>query len=305
MNKMNNYPPLVVGLGEILWDLLPEGKKMGGAPANFIYHISQLGARGYIVSAIGDDENGRELIRELESKNVNTGYVGINKERPTGTVSVNLDSHGNPSYVIHENVAWDFLELTLECRNLIKTADAVCFGSLAQRSEVSKNTIENLLCNTTQNCLRVFDINLRQNYYSHESIIASFKIANVVKINEDELKVISKYENIEGSDTELMETLLKRYELLLIALTRGNKPSILYTSDEISILDTPKVSVADTVGAGDSFTAALVAGLLKGLKISEIHKMATEISAWVCTQPGATPKYDLKLNNYNLFSSQT
>lgn len=300
---MKNTIPIVVGLGELLWDILPDGKKLGGAPANFIYHVCQTGINGYVISSVGDDENGQELIHELQSKQLNTAYIGVDKTKPTGTVTVALDSFGNPSYSINEQVAWDFIELTAENKNLMKSAHAVCFGSLAQRSDGSKNTIQKLLLNTSPDCIRVFDINLRKQYYSHETIVSSLKLANVLKINEDELKILSSLEHIEGSETEVMNTLLGRYALNLIALTRGDKDSILLTKDGISILESPKIQVVDTVGAGDSFTAALVTGLLKGMSIREIHKSAIELSAWVCTQSGATPNYPDALSKYRLFGA--
>ncbi len=289
--KMNKKAPIVIGVGELLWDIFPDGKKMGGAPANFIYHISNLGFKGYVVSAVGNDENGRELFVELKNKNIDTSYIETNNH-PTGTVSVSLDSEGNPSYTIHENVAWDFIELNNNKLNLALSADAICFGSLAQRNNVTRHTIESFLFNTNPACIKVFDINLRQNYYSKQIIRNSLELADVLKVNEEELTIVGYMENIKNSEKYIMKKLLEKYELSLIALTKGDKSSIFYTKDEISILDTPKVQVVDTVGAGDSFTATLVAGLLKNMQIKEIHRQAADISAWVCTQAGATPEYN-------------
>ncbi len=300
---MRNKTPVVIGLGELLWDVLPDGKKMGGAPANFIYHICQAGIDGFVISSVGDDENGEELLHELKTKKLNTEYIGINKVKPTGTVTVDLDELGNPSYTIIEDVAWDCIEVTADNMNLMKLADAACFGSLAQRLDVSKDTIRQLLLNTTPDCIRVFDINLRKHYYSKEIISSSLEIANVLKINEDELQVLSELESIKGAEKDIMKSLLERYDLQLIALTRGGRDSMLYTSSEISIVDSPKVQVADTVGAGDSFTATLVAGLLKGMPIREIHEAAIELSAWVCTQSGATPVYNDALSKFRLFGA--
>ena len=300
---MRKEIPIVVGLGELLWDVLPDGKKMGGAPANFIYHICETGINGYIISSVGDDEIGMELIHQLKSKKLHTGYIGIDQVRPTGTVAVNLDALGNPSYTIIENVAWDFIELTAENMSLMKSAHAVCFGSLAQRSDVSRGTIQKLLLNTTPDCIRVFDINLRKHYYSRDIVASALQIANVLKINEDEFKILCSLEQIEGGEIDAIKALMERYELRLVALTRGDQDSMLLTKEDLSILDSPKVKVADTVGAGDSFTAAIVAGMLKGLNTREIHHNAVELSAWVCTQSGATPQYHDAMRKYRVFDA--
>lgn len=276
----------VIGIGEILWDLLPEGKVLGGAPANFAYHATQLGAKGVVVSALSNDELGQEIVQIIKDRNVeNCLYVS---EKPTGTVSVKLKD-GIPSYTIHEDVAWDNMKLTDKAKENLKRADAICFGSLAQRCEVSRKVIWDALEMVPESCLKVFDINLRQHFYSKEVIDKSLQFANVFKINEEEIVVFKNMFGMEGSEVEVCEQIFEKYELKLLTLTKGSEGSLLVAKDEKSFIPTPQVQVADTVGAGDSFTATMVMGMLYQQPLKVLHQKAVDVSAFVCTNNGATP----------------
>ncbi|WP_297069738.1 carbohydrate kinase [uncultured Duncaniella sp.] len=280
----------VVGLGELLWDVLPEGKKLGGAPANFAYHISQFGLNGVAVSAIGDDELGREIVSVLEGKDVNSLLSIV--DFPTGTVQVTLDGDGIPSYEIKTDVAWDNIPFTPEMQKLASETVAVCFGSLAQRDAVSRATINAFLDSMPEGegIYKVFDINLRQNFYTREIIEASMERCNVLKINDEEIITVGRLFNLDRlSMEEIAEELLGRYRLDILILTCGAHGSYVFTPGNVSFVETPVVEVADTVGAGDSFTATFVASLLNGLPIVEAHRLAVNVSAYVCTCHGATP----------------
>ena len=279
---------IIVGLGEILWDLLPGGKVLGGAPANFAYQTSQFGFEGYAVSAIGKDALGDEIIESLSSKSLNHKIERV--DFPTGTVQVTLDGKGIPQYEICENVAWDNIPFTADIENLARKASTVCFGSLAQRSEVSHKTILRFLELLPEDALKVFDINLRQHFYSKEIIDNSLKHSNILKINDDEVVIVAELYGWNGlKEAEICRKLVEMYHLKLVILTKGTNGSYVITSGEEFFRPTPKVTVADTVGAGDAFTAGFVASLLRGKTIPEAHKTAVEVSAFVCTQHGAMP----------------
>ena len=279
---------IIVGLGEILWDLLPGGKVLGGAPANFAYQTSQFGFEGYAVSAIGKDALGDEIIESLSSKSLNHKIERV--DFPTGTVQVTLDGKGIPQYEICENVAWDNIPFTPEIEDLARKASTVCFGSLAQRSEVSHKTILRFLELLPNDALKVFDINLRQHFYSKEIIDNSLKHSNILKINDDEVVIVAELYGWNGlKEAEICRKLVEMYNLKLVILTKGTNGSYVITSCEEFFRPTPKVTVADTVGAGDAFTAGFVASLLRGKTIPEAHKTAVEVSAFVCTQHGAMP----------------
>jgi len=282
--------PVVAGIGELLWDMLPEGKQLGGAPCNFAYHASQAGCESFVVSALGTDEPGKEILDLFGELALDTSCVQQKSDFPTGTVTVSLDTNGIPSYIIHENVAWDHIAWNPSLEALAKEVDAVCFGSLAQRNPESRQTILNFLKSTGADCLRVFDINLRQSFFSREIIYQSLELSTILKLNDDELPVVAGILGISGTDEELLMQILKMFDLRLIALTKGAKGSLLFTEKEHSFTEVPKVEIADTVGAGDSFTAVLVAGLLQNHDLKKIHEKATRIAAYVCTQKGATPK---------------
>jgi len=277
----------VIGIGEILWDLLPEGKQLGGAPTNFAYHAHQLGLESSIISSVGNDDLGKEILKVIDNTDI-VNFIDV-IERPTGTVSVQLDKNGIPKYIIHEDVAWDFISPSDPALEFAKQAQAICYGSLAQRSETSYYSIQEILNTVPANTLKVFDINMRQHFYNESIINDSLGKANVLKINDEEILVFADMFGISGDEFEIMHQIAQNYDLQVLALTKGDKGSWLISIKEDSFLDTPKVSVTDTVGAGDSFTAALVAGLLAERPLKEIHRSAVDISAFVCTQKGATP----------------
>ena len=281
----------VVGLGEVLWDVLPEGKKLGGAPANFAYHAGQfLGTGNTIaISALGEDSLADETIDALKEHGLN--YLLPRVNYPTGTVQVTLSGDGIPAYEIKENVAWDNIPYTAEVAEIAKNCRAVCFGSLAQRNVTSWATIRQFLDDTPADCLKIFDINLRQQFYTKNVIEESLKRCNILKINDEELVVINLMYVYEGLDMRTScEKIRSDYHLKMLVLTCGTNGSYVFTDDGLtSFQDTPKVEVADTVGAGDSFTGSFCAAILNGKPVQEAHKKAVEVSAFVCTQNGAMP----------------
>lgn len=281
----------IVGMGEALWDCLPDGRKIGGAPANFAYHVGQFGFESLAVSAIGDDELGREIVDKFNQRNLNFRLDTV--AYPTGTVQVTLDEKGIPCYEIMENVAWDNIPYSSELEAIARDCRAVCFGSLAQRSEVSRNTINRFLdaMPDGEDTYKIFDINLRQHFYCKETIVNSLNKCNVLKINDEELVVVSEMFGMTGlSDGQACMKILTDYNLRMLILTCGTNGSYVFTADNVSFQPTPKVEVADTVGAGDSFTGSFVASILKGKSIPEAHRRAVEVSAFVCTQNGAMPR---------------
>lgn len=283
---MNNT---VVGLGEILWDVFPERKVLGGAPANFAYHVSQFGYNGYAVSAVGDDLLGKEILESLAQKDLN--YLIETTDFPTGTVKVTLDKRGVPQYEICENVAWDNIPFTAKVENLAKITGTVSFGSLAQRNKVSGETVKKFLAAMPEDSLKIFDINLRQHFYTKDLIDESLILSNMLKINDEEVAVVSRlFEMKEDNEQDICKRLLDDYNLDIVILTKGTEGSFVFTPKETSYQPTPKVHVADTVGAGDSFTAAFVASYMHGERITDAHQLAMEVSAYVCTQHGAMPK---------------
>lgn len=284
---MNN---VVVGMGEALWDVLPEGKKIGGAPANFAYHVSQFGLTSCVVSAVGPDALGKEIQENLTSKGLN--HLIAEVPYPTGTVQVEIDQAGVPQYEIKENVAWDNIPYTSQLESLAKRTQAVCFGSLAQRNVVSRETINRFLdaMPQTEDSLVVFDVNLRQGFYNKEILCNSMKRCNILKINDEELVTVSRMFGYPGIDLQdKCWILMGKYNLKMLILTCGINGSYVFTPGNVSFQPTPKVDVADTVGAGDSFTAAFIASILKGKSVAEAHSIAVRTSAFVCTKDGAMP----------------
>ncbi len=280
----------VIGMGEALWDILPEGKKIGGAPANFAYHVSQFGLPSCVVSAIGDDSLGKEIIENFVSKGLT--HLIATVPYPTGTVQVEIDQAGVPQYEIKENVAWDNIPFTPELEQLAKTTKAVCFGSLAQRNIVSRNTINSFLdaIPAENDPLIVFDVNLRQGFYNKEILCNSMERCNILKINDEELVTVSRMFGYPGIDLQdKCWILLGKYNLKMLILTCGINGSYVFTPGNVSFQPTPQVEVADTVGAGDSFTAAFIASILKGKSVAEAHTRAVQTSAFVCTKKGAMP----------------
>jgi fructokinase len=278
----------IVGLGEALWDVLPEGKKLGGAPANFAYHAAQFGLDTIAISALGEDKLAEETIEALKEHNLN--YLMPRVPYPTGTVQVTLTGDGIPTYDIKENVAWDNIPLTDEMLEIAKNARAVCFGSLAQRNVVSRENIHKFLDATPKDCVKIFDINLRQQFYTKEVIKESLKRCNILKINDEELVLIGRMFGYPGLDIEnKCWLILGKYNLDMLVLTCGTNGSYVFTPGQMSFQETPKVEVADTVGAGDSFTGSFVGSILNGKPVPEAHKTAVHVSAFVCTQNGAMP----------------
>lgn len=281
---------IVVGMGEALWDVLPEGKKIGGAPANFAYHVSQFGLPSCVVSAIGDDALGKEIIENFTSKGLDQLIAEV--PYPTGTVQVEIDQTGIPLYDIKENVAWDNIPYTEHLDALAKRTKAVCFGSLAQRNVVSRETINHFLDTMPKDddSLIVFDVNLRQGFYNKEILCKSMQNCNILKINDEELITVSRMFGYPGIDLQdKCWILLGKYNLKMLILTCGINGSYVFTPGNVSFQPTPKVEVADTVGAGDSFTASFIASILKGKSVTEAHSIAVKTSAFVCTQKGAMP----------------
>ncbi len=281
---------IVIGMGEALWDVLPEGKKIGGAPANFAYHVSQFGLPSCVVSAVGDDALGKEIIENFTSKGLTHQIDTV--PYPTGTVQVEIDQAGIPQYEIKENVAWDNIPYTAMLEQLAEKTKAVCFGSLAQRNIVSRNTINRFLdaIPAENNPLIVFDVNLRQGFYNKDILCNSMKRCNILKINDEELVTISRMFGYPGIDLQdKCWILLAKYNLKMLILTCGINGSYVFTPGNVSFQPTPKVEVADTVGAGDSFTAAFISNILKGRPVAEAHQCAVRTSAYVCTKKGAMP----------------
>lgn len=281
---------VIVGMGEALWDVLPEGKKIGGAPANFAYHVSQFGLPSCVVSAVGKDPLGDEIIENFNAKGLKHSIETV--PYPTGTVQVEIDQAGVPQYEIKENVAWDNIPYTAVLERLAEKTVAVCFGSLAQRNVVSRNTINRFLDAIPEenNPLIVFDVNLRQGFYNKEILCNSMKRCNILKINDEELVTVSRLFGYPGIDLQdKCWILLGKYNLKMLILTCGINGSYVFTPGNVSFQPTPKVEVADTVGAGDSFTATFIASIIKGLPVNDAHRKAVDVSAYVCTCNGAMP----------------
>jgi fructokinase len=284
--------PIIVGLGELLWDMLPSGKQLGGAPANFAYHAAGLGAQARVVSAVGTDLLGDEIMARIAQLGLPADWLQRDGAHPTGTVDVELDAAGQPTYTIHEHVAWDFIRWTSPLADLASRCDAVCFGSLCQRNAVSRNTIKEFLAHTRPKCARIFDINLRQQFYSREVIEESLRACSVLKLNDEELPVLADVLGIRGSTEALITSLIINFDLKLCALTRGARGSFLVAPEGAHDHPGIPTEVADTVGSGDAFAAAVAMGLLRGAKLKEINLHANTIAARVCAAHGATPDID-------------
>lgn len=281
---------LIVGIGELLWDMLPEGKKLGGAPANFAYHAGQSGLNGCVVSAIGNDSAGEEILEHLRIKKLN--YNIGQTDYPTGSVSIHLDEKGVPCYNILRQVAWDNIVYTPELEDIAAHTNAVCFGTLAQREEISRTTINRFLDQMPDGNkqYKIFDMNLRQDFYTREILTQSLRKCNILKLNDEELAIIRQMFGYPSLDTQsVCNTLRSDYDLEILILTCGVNGSYVFTSEGNSFYETPRIQVRDTVGAGDSFTATFCAALLKNRNLREAHRLAVEVSAYVCTQDGAMP----------------
>ena len=278
---------LIVGIGEILWDMLPSGKALGGAPANFAYHVKRLGMEGLAVSAIGHDVLGEEIVDTLEAHAL--PYHLDRVDYPTGTVQVSLDAKGVPQYEIKKGVAWDNIPYSKELAAIAAECRAVCFGSLAQRSPVSRKAITWFLDAVPADCLKVFDINLRQNYYGKTVLQDSLRRCDILKINDEEIRIVADLFGLEGDDTTVCRRLIARYGLRLVILTRGASGSEIITADEVIPQAAGECVVVDTVGAGDAFTAAFVVAYLRGDTLAEAQRLASDTAAYVCSCKGAMP----------------
>ncbi len=287
---------LIIGIGEILWDKLPDGKRLGGAPANFAWHIAQAGLDSYVVSAIGNDEEGDEILQALKHKDLH--HLLTRTLYPTGSVDVELDPQGVPRYQTHEQVAWDYIPFTSQLEALAARTRAVCFGSLAQRNAVTRATIDRFLnaMPEGEDRYKIFDMNLRQHYYTPALLQNLLRKCNILKLNDEELLTVKSLFGYAQTDFgDICRQLLADYNLKILILTCGTDGSTIFTPESTSFYPTPRVEVRDTVGAGDSFTAAFTATLLKGLPLTEAHRRAVEISAYVCTCDGAMPVWPGKV----------
>jgi fructokinase len=283
-------PALMVGIGEVLWDLLPAGKVLGGAPANFAYMTSVLGDKGIVASRVGDDDLGHQAFGVMGALGLNTAYVQVDRARATGTAAVAIDSAGQPNFTIKKPVAWDFLEWTREWEELSARADVICFGSLAQRFPRSAVTIESFLCGAPKQALRICDVNLRQSFYTQDVLRRCFQYADIIKLNEEELLQVSYLFKLgTGTEEALARRLLNDYELRLVCITRGSRGSLLISGQQTVEHKGFQVRVADAVGAGDAFTACLAHHLIRERPLEEISESANRFASWVTTQTGATP----------------
>ena len=282
--------PTLIGLGEVLWDILPNGRKMGGAPANFAYHAQALGGRGLVMSIVGEDPDGDEIIASLQKLNLSCDYIARDPDHPTGTVTVKLDRKGSPTFTIHEDVAWDYLTVTDDMVDEAASADAICFGSLAQRGPVSRAAVRKIVSMADDDALHIFDVNIRQSFYDAEILRTSLDLANVFKISEEELPVVAAELHLPTDPDDFAEAVIRDNGLRLVALTRGPGGSVLYAEGDRVEHPGEKVKVADAIGAGDAFTAALALGLLHDETLAEISDHANHVAAYVCRKSGATPK---------------
>ena len=287
---MNSGPYTIVGLGEIVWDLLPGGPQLGGAPANFAYYANLLGDHSIVASRVGTDPRGPHALRRLEQSGLTTRYTQVDEAHPTGTVLVQVDERGQPDFTITKGVAWDFLEWTPQWQGLASRADAVCFGSMAQRSAVSRETIRRFLRATREDALRVFDVNLRHPFYSEEVIDESLRLSDVVKLNHEEVREIAEMLGLGGgNDAERARALLRAYSPEMVCVTRGAEGSVIVTEGEVVEQAGVRIRIGDAVGAGDAFTAAMTHHYLRGGSLERISQAANQLGAWVASQVGATP----------------
>ena len=287
----------VFAIGEVLWDMLPTGKKVGGAPGNFAYHCRKLGAEADMISRVGNDELGHELLAFYQSVGLSTEYLVVDEKYPTGAVDVELASDGQPQYVFRDDVAWDHLQADAETLSLLQSADAICYGTLACRTEESFEAVKKMIHAAPQHSLRVYDVNLRPPHYAKATIIELLALANMLKLNDEELPIVGQMLGYDATDTSdaglisLARQLLDRYQYKLLILTMGERGSILMTPGETSQYRSRPVQVVDTVGAGDAFTAATILGFLDNKPLEEINKTASDLAARVCTHPGAMTPY--------------
>lgn len=279
----------VIGLGELLWDVFPDGRRPGGAPANVAFQAGQLGARGLVATRVGTDSDGDELVSFLNGKGIDTSVVQRDPEHPTGTVTVSFNDAGQPEYVIHEPVAWDCLEPTSALEETLRTSDAVCFGTLAQRSERSRRTIQHVIGLTSSDCLRVYDVNLRQDYYDRDWIDASLKQATIVKLNDDEVATLAPLLGVPADQVEFSRAVIDNWGPRVVCVTRGADGCLVVAGKEVHDLPGRPVQVADTVGSGDAFTAGLIHAQLNGWPLDASADFANRVGGLVASRPGAMP----------------
>lgn len=290
-----NRPPRIVSVGEVLWDLLPSGAQLGGAPGNFACHCRALGAEAALISCVGTDDLGDEALRHLSARGVDVSHIRRTDRFPTGTVAVEVAADGQPKFTIREQVAWDQLAATEPALRLASAADVVCFGSLAQRTHAARDALRKLVQAAPPSALRVCDINLRAPFCSPEVIVGSLELANVLKLNEAELPLLAAQFALRGSAEEQLDRLAEQFGLHTVALTLGAAGSRVRRAGTWTSEPGRAVKVVDAVGAGDAYTAALVMALLQAWPTAELLAAATEVAAYVCTQPGATPALPAEL----------
>ncbi len=280
----------IVGLGEVLWDLLPKGACLGGAPANFAYITTLMGDQGIVASRVGEDSRGIDALRRMEELGLDIDHVQTDRECPTGVVNIELDAKGQAKYEFVQPVAWDRLEWNEDWQQLAKQADAVCFGSLAQRSEKSRTTIRKFLAESSANTLKVFDVNLRQSYYSEDILAESMRLADIVKLNDDELpRIMALYKLPFKDELSSAKKLQEKFGLKVLCITRGDRGSLLVRARDLSEHPGFRIRVADTVGSGDAFTAGLVHEYLHGASLDLMNEVANLVGAWVASEIGAMP----------------
>lgn len=284
---------VIVGIGEILWDVFPSGRRLGGAPANFVYQVREVGGDGIqplMVSCVGADEPGREILSRWEKLSLSEEFIEVDAHHPTGIVTVAVGPQGKPVYDIARNAAWDFLPESPQLRELAATADAVCFGTLAQRTPKSRKSIQNFLRQVETGALRILDINLREPFFSKSVVEESLSLANVLKMNAEELRILAVFYSLSGGEQAVIAALMRRFALQLVALTKEDKGSELFSANQHSVHGGYPVTVVDTVGAGDAFTAALAVGMLNRFALEKMNDCANRVASYVCTQPGAMPE---------------
>jgi len=282
----------IVAIGEVLWDLLPTGKKVGGAPGNFAYHARQLGADAQMISRVGNDDLGHELLDFYRSRGLPVDFIAMDEKYPTGAVDVVVDSNGQPHYTFRDDVAWDHLVADEKSLTLCRNADAICYGTLAGRGTASREPLRQMILAAPKNAIRIFDVNLRAPHYKQENVLELLELANILKLNNDEIRVIARMLGNDATDVhDLAAWLRQKYDYKLLILTCGENGGILMTEKETSVYRSDPVNVVDTVGAGDAFTAAALIGYLNGEPLETINKTAADLAAYVCTQQGGMPDY--------------
>ncbi len=293
----NRKKYIIASIGEILWDMLPCGKKIGGAPTNFAYHVSALGHHGIIASRIGKDKLGKEIFDYLTNCGLTTRYIQVDPIHPTGTVDVKIDKKEYPEYIIKQNVAWDFFKFEKKWKELAKKADAIYFCTLSQRSSKSYHAIKEFLKHTREDTVKVFDINLRQNFFSARIITESLEKSSILKLNDEELPTLIDLLGFrkKESQEEYCRALIKEYNLDLVCVTKGKKGSLLITKKEVARQSGYLTNVVDTVGAGDAFTAAMVVKYLEGKSLREMSEAANKLGSWVSSQVGGMPPIEKEI----------